>query len=249
MGFVKGRSISENFSYAANLQNCCHKCKAPTMVIKLDIRKDFDSVSWETLNKLLLIRGFLSTFCQWIQNILITCKTAILINGVPRTWIQCKKGLRQGDPISPYLYIIFSDILQQLILFFFAGKSTIFYSSRTGLQSAKTSLEIQSRIWCSQQVVLPPDLPLLAKQFATLFCSRTIFMRLKSRRLIRRFTSSIRWPYWDLFFIGSFRAANATTQSVWIVTASVDHSTARDMASMIALISASTASLQLSSDR
>jgi hypothetical protein len=47
----------------------------------------------------------------------------------------------------------------------------IFYSSSTGLQSAKTSREIQSGIWCSQQVVLPPDLPSLAKQFATLHCS------------------------------------------------------------------------------
>jgi hypothetical protein len=141
MGFVKGRSISENFSYAANLQNCCHKCKAPTMVIKLDIRKDFDSVSWETLNKLLLIRGFLSTFCQWIQNILITCKTAILINGVPRTWIQCKKGLRQGDPISPYLYIIFSDILQQLILFFLRENQRYFIPLEQGYSQLKLALK------------------------------------------------------------------------------------------------------------
>jgi hypothetical protein len=101
------------------LLNCCHKRKAPTMVIKLDIRKAFDSLSWEALQHLLLTRGFPNLFCQWIQNILNTGKTAILLNGIPGPWIRCKNGLRQGDPISPYLYIIFSDILQQLIMFAF----------------------------------------------------------------------------------------------------------------------------------
>jgi len=41
---VHGRSIAENFVYAADLLSCCHKCKVPTAVLKLDFKKAFDSV-------------------------------------------------------------------------------------------------------------------------------------------------------------------------------------------------------------
>jgi hypothetical protein len=85
------------------------------MVIKLDFQKAFDYVSWSSHLTLLQVRGFPPLFCSWTKNTLSTRNTAILLNGIHGPWIQCKNGLRQGDPISPYLYTIFSDILQQLI--------------------------------------------------------------------------------------------------------------------------------------
>jgi hypothetical protein len=83
-GFISGRCISKNFVYAAELLNCCHKRKAPAMVIKLDFRKAFDSISWKSLQKILKHRGFPRRFRRWIKDILKTGKTAILLNGVPR---------------------------------------------------------------------------------------------------------------------------------------------------------------------
>jgi hypothetical protein len=85
------------------------------MIIKLDFKKAFDSISWTSLLKILRHRGFPDKFCKWIEEILSTGKTAILLNGVPGPWINCKNGLRQGDPLSPYLFIIVADVLQQLI--------------------------------------------------------------------------------------------------------------------------------------
>lgn len=53
IGFIKGRSISKNFIYAMELVQCCYKRKAPTLVIKLDFAKTFDSVNWESLDAVL----------------------------------------------------------------------------------------------------------------------------------------------------------------------------------------------------
>lgn len=60
-------------------------------------------------------RGFSSTWRSWVSRILTTGKTDVLLNGVPSRWINCKRGLRQGDPISPYLFILVADVLHKLV--------------------------------------------------------------------------------------------------------------------------------------
>ena len=86
-GFVHGRSIAENFVYAADLLSCCHKRKVPTAVLKLDFKKAFDSVEWSSLDAILRVRGFDSRWRSWISNILTSGKTAVMLNGVPGRWI------------------------------------------------------------------------------------------------------------------------------------------------------------------
>ena len=63
-GFVHGRSIAENFVYAADLLSCCHKQNKPTAVLKLDFKKAFDSVSWDSLIQILYARGFDDRWCS-----------------------------------------------------------------------------------------------------------------------------------------------------------------------------------------
>ena len=58
-GFIKGRSISENFVLATKLIQCYHKRQAPTLVIKLDFAKAFDSINRSSLLKILEAHGFL----------------------------------------------------------------------------------------------------------------------------------------------------------------------------------------------
>ncbi|KAK1613281.1 hypothetical protein QYE76_036954 [Lolium multiflorum] len=114
-GFLSGRRISENIVYAADLLRCCHVRKAPTIVFKIDFRKAFDSVNWESLLTILRARGFDERWCLWMEHILRSGLTAVLLNGIPGDWIKCRNGLRQGDPLSPYLFILVADVLQRLI--------------------------------------------------------------------------------------------------------------------------------------
>jgi mannosylglycoprotein endo-beta-mannosidase len=113
--FIKKRSIHDNFLYVKNLATRLHKSKTPTLLFKLDIRKAFDNVLWDFLMDLLQKRGFPSRFRNWIIALLTTSSSRILLNGVAGQPIRHGRGLRQGDPLSPLLFVIAIDPLAQIL--------------------------------------------------------------------------------------------------------------------------------------
>jgi hypothetical protein len=114
-GFIKGRFIADTFVYAAELIQVCHKRKKPAVVLKLDFAKAFDTVNWEGMFRVMQARRFSELWINWMKVILNTSKSAVLVNGCPGPWITCKRGLRQGDPISPYLFLLVAETLQCMI--------------------------------------------------------------------------------------------------------------------------------------
>jgi hypothetical protein len=73
-----------------------------TVVLKLDFRKAFDTVSWDCLHHTLVTRGFDQKWISWMSMLTSIAKTVILLNGIPGPWIPIKRGLRQGDPLFPF---------------------------------------------------------------------------------------------------------------------------------------------------
>lgn len=60
-------------------------------------------------------RGFSDLWIKWMGDILTSSKSAVLVNGCPSPWITCKRGLRQGDVISSYLFLLVAETLQCMI--------------------------------------------------------------------------------------------------------------------------------------
>jgi hypothetical protein len=84
--------------------------------IKVDIAKAFDSVSWEFLLQLLSFMGFPRRWTEWISMLLSTASTRVLVNGRPGRKIWHARGLRQGDPLSPMLFVLVMEVVNAMIL-------------------------------------------------------------------------------------------------------------------------------------
>ncbi len=85
------------------------------MAIKVDLQKAYDRINWGFLKPVLSQLGFSPTFVNWILQCVSTVSTSVLVNGGRNESFNPSRGLHQGDPLSPYLFILCQKVLSQLI--------------------------------------------------------------------------------------------------------------------------------------
>jgi hypothetical protein len=81
----------------------------------LDFAKAFDTIDHSAMIKIMQHMGFDERWIKWIQIIFGSGKSSVLLNGVPGRQFFCKCGVRQGDPLSPLLFVLAADLLQAAI--------------------------------------------------------------------------------------------------------------------------------------
>jgi len=94
LGFLKGRRIHDAIGVThKSIHNIFHK-KKKAMIMKIDLKKAFDSVDWDYLRLILLSVGFGLNFTDWIMSCVSSANLSVLINGEASRFFKSERGLR-----------------------------------------------------------------------------------------------------------------------------------------------------------
>ncbi|RVX10791.1 LINE-1 retrotransposable element ORF2 protein [Vitis vinifera] len=113
--FVEGRQILDAALVANEVIDSVLKRKERGVLCKLDLEKAYDRINWDFLLSVMQRMGFGEKWIGWIRWCISTASFSVLVNGSPTGFFRSSRGLRQGDPLSPYLFVLGMEALSSLI--------------------------------------------------------------------------------------------------------------------------------------
>jgi len=154
--FVKGRQILDGILVANEVVDDVRKCKKELLLFKVDFEKAYDSIDWTYLDEVMQKMGFLVLWWKWIKECIGTATALVLVNESPTDEFPLKRGLRQGDPLSPFLFLLVAEGFN--ILMNSMSTSQFFHGYKVGsdpttvvshLQFADDTLIIAEKSWAN----------------------------------------------------------------------------------------------------
>ena len=114
-GFIKGRYIGENIRLIEDVMEYTKVHNIPGILISLDFKKAFDSLEWRYIMNTLDAFNFGTSLKRWISKFCTNIESAVINNGFLTNWFKPSRGVRQGCPLSPFLFILSAELLANKI--------------------------------------------------------------------------------------------------------------------------------------
>lgn len=115
--FVQERAITNNILISHEVLHFLKNAEATkrcSMAVKTDMSKAYDRLEWDFIEAVLLQLGFHTSWTNLIMQCIKTVSYSFLINGSAQGLVKPKRGIRQGDPLSPYIFILCSEVVSGL---------------------------------------------------------------------------------------------------------------------------------------
>jgi hypothetical protein len=107
--FIKGRNLVDGVMVVNEVVELAKKAGIDCLIFKVDFEKAYDSVDWSFLEYMLHQFGFCPKWIGWIKACVFGGSLSVLVNGSPTNEINIQRGLKQGDPLAPFLFLLVAE--------------------------------------------------------------------------------------------------------------------------------------------